>query len=796
MQQDVQSVLALVTGWGQSDTHAKILNDGRANPSAEAGRPYVGITGRELTAMIKNPPSVEKSQAQWMIGSNYREHDARDHDAQRLNGSFHVLTVDIDKNSLSLADVAETVRAVVGNASTLIYSTKSATPENRKWRVVIPLATPIAGVDYTDTANAFFDLLEGHSQGVLIPDRALARPGQLFYLPNRGDHYEYDIIKGERLNLDPLHDIIVRRNDNRAARATAEAEAKAERDRKAKARAGRQIEGDTTPVDAFNERHSVADLLAKYGYTQAGQSNDWRSRYQSSGSYATRDYGDHWISLSDSDHAAKIGAPTKNGQCFGDAFDLYAHYEHMGDFSKAASAYAKEINLSGERDTAAVITLLRHSAQEADTVETAASDIADGDGSEGEAPEDWESQLVKNGRDRAIWCPQNGDLILVNHAAWLGVLAYDEFTNHVMLMKPIPGSRSPRSTFKQKPITEENITEALRWFNRNGFPDTPRSGLTDAIVAVAKETVLSPVADYLRPLVWDGVARIGTWLAVYCGAVESGGAPISGPDSIVNRMGRAWLIAAVARALKPGCKADNVLMLEGAQGLGKSTLLRFLSSDAWFFDGLRDLHNKDASSALRGKWIVELPELSAMRRSDNEAVKAFLSRTEERYRPAYARLDVTEPRRCVFAGTTNTFDYLSDDTGGRRFWPVRCTAIDTDGVKRDRDQLWAEAVAAFKAGEPWWLDRDGEDQATAITSTRSPDDPWTADVIAALNGRTETTTRDIFQHLEIPRERWSKSETMRIAGILTRAGWVKSGVFTEGPNRNLSRYVAPDWGRK
>lgn|GEM_PF-1729210 len=780
IRQETKTALSLVTGWGQSDTHALVLNDGRRNGSSDAGKPYVGITGVEITAMIKNPPSVEKSRAQWIIGSDYMEHDARDHDAQRQNGRFHVLTLDIDKNNPSIHEVKSAVKAVCGDGSLLIYSTKSATPENMKWRAVIPLAAPIAGADYAETSNAFFDLIEDASQGAIIPDRALARPGQLFFLPNRGDFYEYDIVRGSRLILTGSK-ILERFNLNRTKRKAAEDEAAAARARKAADRAANKIDETESPGQIFNVRHSVADLLAKYGYTQDGQSNDWRSPYQSSGSFATRNYGDYWISLSDSDLSAKIGAQSKNGHSFGDAFDLFAHFEHGGDPSKAAIAYAKEINLYAERDARQTFDRLR------------ADDLSDFDVvkpkqepetsiSEPEPSADWEADLVKNARGRPVWCPQNGDLILYNHMAWKGIFAFDEFANSVMLLRPVPGSRAPKASFKPHAITEKNITEALRWFNSHGFPDTPRSGLSDVIDAVAREKIISPVADYLRSLSWDGQPRLNTWLAVYCGAVDAG-------NGITHRMGRAWLIAAVARALLPGCKADNVLMLEGGQGIGKSTMLRALASDAWFFDGLRDLHNKDASSGLRGKWIVELPELSAMRRSDNEAVKAFLSRVEERYRPAYARLDVTEPRRCVFAGTTNTFDYLTDDTGGRRFWPVRCTAIDADGIRRDRDQLWAEAVVAFNSGEVWWLDREGENQASQITATRSPDDPWTADVLAAVSGKTETTTRDIFQYLDIPRERWTKSDTMRIAGIITRAGWVKAGRFTEGPNRSLARYI-------
>ena len=203
------------------------------------------------------------------------------------------------------------------------------------------------------------------------------------------------------------------------------------------------------------------------------------------------------------------------------------------------------------------------------------------------------------------------------------------------------------------------------------------------------------------------------------------------------------------------------------------------------------MHGKDASAALRGKWIIELPELSAMRRSDTESVKAFLSRTEERYRPAYGRTEVIEPRRCVFAGTTNRSDYLTDDTGGRRFWPVVVGAVKLNDLNQDRAQIWAEAVALYRAGARWWLDRADEGAAAAVVATRAADDPWAADVLRVVEGLGDVSTRDVFQLLDIGLDRRGKADAMRITGILTRAGWTREGKFKSGPNRDLSRYVAP-----
>lgn len=390
--------------------------------------------------------------------------------------------------------------------------------------------------------------------------------------------------------------------------------------------------------------------------------------------------------------------------------------------------------------------------------------------------------LVENDNGRPTWCVENACIILETHSDWSGALAHDEFAGITMLVRPIPGTTTPRSKFKSRPLVETDITATVRWFNRHGFPRATKPVASDALFAIAAQTVVSPVQSYLEGLRWDGTPRVDAWLCRYCGAEDT---------ELTAKIGKAWLLSAVARAMDPGCKADCVLVLEGRQGAGKSSVFRVLASDEWFCDSLPDMHSKDAKSALLGKWIVEIPELAAMRRSDTEMVKAFISRTSERYRPAYGRTEVIQPRRCVFGGTTNRTDYLTDDTGNRRFWPVQVGHIELAQLQRDRDQIWAEAVVCYRQGSAWWLDAAAEQQAAARVKTRVAEDPWEADVLQFVEMLHEVSTRDVLEGLAIAKAQRTKAEARRISAILVRAGWIQSGRFTGGASKGMARYVPP-----
>jgi hypothetical protein len=317
---------------------------------------YPAISWPEIVRLCKEPQAKDKVDADFFIPSTYRGNDGRAHQAQRERGVFMMLAIDVDQGNPSKADVIQAVRDVLGKVSMMVYSSSGATQDKRKWRVLLPLAAPISGDQYEAAQAAFFHLLRQHG---LTPDGALARCGQPIYLPNvpmakRGPDlkplfYDFEIVRGSNVFLteaSPIMQEVERREEQRRL---ANEQADAERREREKQRADRRLQhpNDVNPVDVFNDSHTIEDLLLRYGYQRHGSSAHFKSRYQSSESYATQNFVTHWVSLSGSDAAAGIGRSKAMGEmsyCFGDAFDLFAHYEHQGDFTAAVRAYGLEIN--------------------------------------------------------------------------------------------------------------------------------------------------------------------------------------------------------------------------------------------------------------------------------------------------------------------------------------------------------------------------------------------------------------------------------------------------------------------
>lgn len=245
----------------------------------------------------------------------------------------------------------------------------------------------------------------------------------------------------------------------------------------------------------------------------------------------------------------------------------------------------------------------------------------------------------------------------------------------------------------------------------------------ECVIWAAHRNERHPVREWLAGLTWDGEQRLSSWASTYLASPD---------DEVTAAMARAWMIQAVARAYQPGCKADTVLILRGRQGARKSTSLAVLGGQ-WYRDTPIDLGHKDRFEALRGAWIYELAELDSLRKAEAQTLKAFVSSTQDSYRPSYGRNTEDRPRSTVFAGTTNDSEFLQDATGSRRWWVIEVGDCDVEALSRDLVQLWAEAVAAYQAGEPWYLPDDLERQRAQAAEVYEVADPllnrlemWTA----------------------------------------------------------------------
>jgi putative DNA primase/helicase len=319
---------------------------------------------------------------------------------------------------------------------------------------------------------------------------------------------------------------------------------------------------------------------------------------------------------------------------------------------------------------------------------------------------------------------ENVRTVLDEWPAIRGRIELDTFHNQIIARARLPWQYDPDKTYKfphewtDADRAELNLAvEKILGFNAPNLIDT-------AFTACAAQNTYHPIKNYLNGLEWDGEPRLDTLFIDYLGVKDT---------PYTRAVTRKAFVAAVRRIRHPGIKFDNMLILSGPQGGYKSTILHMMAGK-WFSDSIRTFEGKDAMEALRGVWLMEVSELEAMRRSEVTAVKAFLSKTADRYRAAYGRYVNEYPRQCVMFGTTNSSYFLSDITGGRRFWPLRTDEqLRLKDVPKDlpleRDQIWAEAVHYDQLGEAIYLDTyELQQEAKREQEEYREADPWEATI--------------------------------------------------------------------
>lgn len=304
----------------------------------------------------------------------------------------------------------------------------------------------------------------------------------------------------------------------------------------------------------------------------------------------------------------------------------------------------------------------------------------------GEPPDDddWTQWLVR--KSGAVTpCLANCELLLSHLKPWQGAIGYDEFAERTMFRKPLPCDPGGPAIGEW---SDHLDSMTAIWLQRSWRVEFSPKTVLQAVEVVARKNKFHPVREALAALgTWDGVRRNADWLSDYLGVRKT---------PYTELVGTFFLRAMIRRVMEPGCKFDYCLVLEGDQGLGKSTVARILAWH-WFADTDLDLSNKDALLALVGHWVYEIAEMGSLMRAEEKKQKSFLSRQDDEYRPPYGRRMIKVPRQSVFIGTTNEDEYLKDPTGGRRFWPVLCESeFNLDGLRSNIEQMYAEALADYR----------------------------------------------------------------------------------------------------
>lgn len=340
--------------------------------------------------------------------------------------------------------------------------------------------------------------------------------------------------------------------------------------------------------------------------------------------------------------------------------------------------------------------------------------------------EEWMRTLIREeGVGRLLPELHNVRKILTNDTRWRGVIYLDGFSHSVMKAKPPPFEGGEAGEWRD---TDDSMTSDWLAYEM-GILKLKTSMVGEAVQTVAKLAAKNPLVEYLKGLKWDRRKRLDTWLREYLKAgpftPDMSAADIARKEEYLRIVGRKWLLGAAMRALKPGCKFDYVLILEGQQGLGKSTAFAIIGGD-WTMDTPFSLGDKEGMETIRGVWIVEMPELDSFNKAESTLAKSFFSRTKDRFRLPYAKRSTTFLRSCVFGATSNEYEYFRDPTGNRRYWSVRCDrkGYDKAALQAARDQLLAEAVAAVQSGEQIWPTAAEELVVQEEQRRREIPDPW------------------------------------------------------------------------
>lgn len=596
-----------------------------------------------------------------------------------------VATLDIDYGTVNVWD---DFTMAFGFAA-MIYSTHKHSSKTPRYRLVFPLSRQVSPAEYEPLCRKIAAEI-----GIDLFDDTTYELPRLFYWPStsKDADFVFDYQDGPACDVDAILSQYVDYKDVSAwPLSSREGDVIAHEIKK---------QGDPTEkpgvIGAFCRAYSIEDAI----------DNFLSDKYEKTGH--------------DGRYTYKLGSVAGGLVCYEGKF-AYSHHETDPASKQLCNAFDLcRVHLFGAQDEGSRALDVTRKPSYAAMQEFAAKDKAvkllmareraqaaadDFDGlDDAELPEDyndeWKTDLEYTKSGKLLCNIANIILILENDPALAGHIVHDLFTGMDSAKDGLPWNKNANQW------TDTDDANLRVWLEKH-YNITGKEKIADALTAVLTRHSYHPIRDYLSGLTWDGVPRLDRIIIDYMGA----------EDSELNRaMSRKHFVAAVARVFNPGCKYDYCLIMSGVEGIGKSTLLRVMGG-RWFNDSITTLEGKEGMEQLRRAWVVELGELSSIKRSDVEQVKAHLSKQVDIYRAAYARRVLEHPRQCVFCGTTNEALFLKGDTGNRRFWVIPVVAELrkykdwSEAIRRDRDQLWAEAVHYYKQGEPLYLSEELEAQA-------------------------------------------------------------------------------------
>lgn len=613
-----------------------------------------------------------------------------------------LLTLDLDSVSPT-DDPWTTVELVIGCAA-VMYSTHSHTPESPRLRIVIPLSRSVTPDEYAAISRRI-----AADIGIDMCDDTTYEPHRLMYWPSLpyDAEYKYEVSDGPWLDADEQ---LMRYTDWHDPTEWPVSSRRASMMARVAKKQGNPLEKEGI-VGAFCRTYSVEDAIEEFLPEVYKKCDEGRYTFvggSTTGGLVIYDNG----LFSYSHHGTD---PTSGQLC--NAFDL-VRIHLFGDRDDAAppGTMTKKLpSFTAMYEMALELPEVQKDLAKSNYKALIAQLEAEDDGEEDEEDREWMRALTLTAKKWPEPTIDNICVILRNDSKLKDRFYYDEFKDRMTVCGDFPWQALATRTSDAWRDTDD---AGVRAYIEKRYHIDSANKIIDAVSLVMLEKSRHPVREYLESLTWDGVKRADTLFVDYLGADDT---------DYVRTVTRKALIGAAARIMSPGCKHDHTLVLVGPQGCRKSTTLAKLGK-SWFSDSLYTVNGKEAYEQLQGFWIIEVAELAALsiRKTDLEQAKQFLSKQTDSYRAAYARRTQERPRQCAFFGTTNDDEFLKDQTGGRRFWPVTVTGRDpliadelTDEVI---DQVWAEIMVRYKAGEVWWLDAETEAEARRIQEEHTETD--------------------------------------------------------------------------